>query len=190
MPQYLVKLPAEAQGASQTNNRDAMLVTAESEAEARAAAKAAPSAGPNRDKWDSADVTELSEGAAEDYALRVRIFFDDADEEYTDFLAPAGEASFNDLAVAMRDLLLADDRIGAGNASVAAGPPVVLTIAAGASIGDRPIVAELLLEGNAVEDYAVVSAEGAAASARTITFPDPTAVDLVAIHAELTDEKF
>jgi hypothetical protein len=188
MPQFLVTLPAEAQGASQTNNRDAMLVSAADATEALAVAKAASDAGPNRDKWDAADVLELVEGLESDFAYQVKIQFAD-DEEYVEFLVPAGEASFAALAAAMELLLEADARIGT-NVSQLAGPPVVQTIAGAASIGDRPIEANLLLDGQAIEGYLAVSAPGLAGAARTITYPDQTSVDLPKIQAQLTDEKF
>ena len=191
MPQYQVTLPADAAGASQTNNRDTFIVSAASAAEARSVAKISSDAKPNAAKWDAATVVELVEGQEIDYAMRMRITFP-GDTEPTEFLAPAGvDATFLLLAGSMETLLEANAGVGA-NVSQVAGPPVVQTIALAAGLGEVEITADLLLDGQVVPAYSSVDGPfpGFPATARVITLVDQSAVDLAKIHAALTADKF
>lgn len=187
MPSYIVQLTSQSEGALQVNNRDTMIVQAPDAAAARDAAKSWREDDPNS-KWTVADVTEIVAGQPADFAFKVVLTPAGGSPE--EFEVPAGEATLEALADAMELLLEASATVGA-NVAVAAGPPVVLTIASAANLGDADIQAELLLNGEAITGHvASITAPGAAALDRDITLINDSTSDLAALAAALTAGKF
>ena len=185
MALFTVTLPASAGGADLKNGADGMLVAASNAAAALDVAKSDASSGEGT-KWEAATAAAIVQGALTEYSLFVQVT--PAGGDPVSFEAPAGEATLLALANALLALLNADTSLIDGTpASAVAGPPVVITVPADNNLGDSAILSNMRRNGVPVEGgwAMAVSAPGVAASARTLTFPDPASVTIPTVFRAL-----
>lgn len=169
MPAYLVTLAAGSAAATKLGGSDAMVVFAGSANDAKAIAKTFYGADGDA-KWGGATATEIEAGAEDSVGYWVQIVKGAVLKRFE--VSPEAEATLADTADAMQVAMAADEDIGA-NATIDSADARVLTIAADQDYGDATITAEARIGGIAIPGLApTVSAPGAEASARTITFPE------------------
>lgn len=184
MGTFKVSLPAESSAAPRVGKVDSVIVVASDAANARAMAKGRLDDDGGGAKWDAADVVDVTtEGDESQFGLEITIGTSPA-KKFT--ASPA--ADWPTLASDMLALLQADPDIGAPGATLAGGPPAVLTlVGAVVGYGDLVITSAMTLNGVAIAELdPAVNAAGGAAIDRTITLLDPAPTTLPNIAAALS----